>query len=64
MKSGRGGARPGSGMKPGTVIKSDKEKKHQYGTRLHSKYIKWLRKQPNAARAIEKALDAMYNISD
>jgi hypothetical protein len=62
MKSNRGGARPGSGMKPGTVLKPDNEKKYQYSTRLQKKYINWLRQQPNAAQSIEFALDAMYDI--
>jgi hypothetical protein len=46
-----GGIRSGAGRKP------IKWKKLPYSTKLRPDHIKWLRKQPNAAKAIEVAID-------
>lgn len=48
----KGGKRPGAGRNPA------EKPKVPYSTRLRQDQAEWLKSQPNAAREIEKALDA------
>ena len=50
----RGGKREGAGRPAGTT---KKDKKQTYATRLRPDQIRWLRRQKNAAKEIEIALD-------
>jgi hypothetical protein len=53
IKSGRGGARQGSGRKP----LPDEQKKQTYSTKLRPDQIEWLRSQKKAASILERLID-------
>ncbi|MBU1386939.1 MAG: hypothetical protein KKD32_03710 [Proteobacteria bacterium] len=54
-----GGARPGSGNKPGKPLKPESEKKRPYATKLRPDQIAWLKTQDRpAAQVLEAIIDA------